>query len=70
MIVFNNVLQKLAESGWTTYRLTKEKQLGSSTIQRLRNGQSITTDSIDKICELCNCQPEDLVHYVPNKHTN
>ena len=64
MIVFNNILQKLSEHGWSTYRLVKEKKLGNGTITRIRNGQSITTDSLDIICDLCDCQPSDLISYV------
>lgn len=63
MIVFHNILDILAKRGWSTYRLIKEKQLGNGTITRLRKHQSITTETIDKICELCQCQPEDLMHY-------
>lgn len=67
MIVFKDVLGMLSKKGWSAYRLIKSKQFGNSTITRLRNGESITTDTIDKICELCDCQPGDLMSYVPGK---
>lgn len=67
MIVFADILQLLSEHGWSSYRLIKEKALGNSTITRLRNGDPISTDSIDTICELCDCQPGDIMRYVPGK---
>lgn len=67
MIVFQNILEKLSDHGWSTYRLVKEKQIGNSTLTRLRNGESITTETIDKICELCDCQPGDLIRFEPSK---
>lgn len=67
MIRFHNMLGLLSESGWSTYRLIKEKQISSGTITRIRAGMSVSTDTIDTICRLCNCQPGDLMEYVPEK---
>lgn len=64
MIVYNNIIQRLADSGWSQYKLRKEKLIGSATIRRIKNNQSISTDTIDVICKLCNCQPSDLMKYV------
>lgn len=64
MIVFNDVLKRLSENGWSTYRLRKEKQISNGTIDRLRAKQSVSTDTIDTICRLCQCQPGDIISYV------
>lgn len=63
MIVFDNILQRLSDNGWSTYRLIKEKQISNGTISRLRAYQSVSTDTIDTICRLCNCQPGDIMRY-------
>lgn len=63
MIVFADILNMLSERGWSQYRLVKERVFGNSTIQRMRLQESITTETIDKICELCECQPGDFMHY-------
>lgn len=63
MIVFLDPLKKLSEKGWTSYRLTKNKIISNGTIVRLRKGQSVSTDTIDTICALLQCQPEDIIHY-------
>lgn len=63
MIVYDQILQRLSDAGWSQYRLLKERQLGNGTITRIRLGQSISTDTLDVICRLCECQPGDLIHF-------
>lgn len=63
MIVYDQVLQRLSDAGWSSYRLVKERQIGNGTLMRIRKGESISTDTLDTICRLCDCQPGDLIHY-------
>lgn len=67
MIVYNQILAKLAEHGWSTVRLQREKRISNGTIIQIRAGKPITTSTLDVICELCECQPGDLLTWVPNK---
>ena len=67
MIVFVDILKRLSDSGWSTYRLTNEQVFGNSTITRIRNDNPINTTTIDTICRLCNCQPGDILRYIPDK---
>ena len=66
MIIYHNILKKLSESGWSTYRLQKEKQISNGTIIQIRKQKPITTATIDTICRLCNCQPSDLISWKPD----
>lgn len=63
MIVYKNILEKLREAGYTTYRIRKEKILPESVVHRLRAGKTITTDTLDTICNLLDCQPVDLIEF-------
>ena len=67
MIFYQDILQKLAAKGWTSYRLRKEKALPESVLTRIRQGQPITTETIDKICELLECQPGDILKWEPGE---
>lgn len=67
MLVWVNVLKLLSDHGWSAYRLQKEKQISNGTIIRIRAGKNISTSTIDTICRLCDCQPGDIIKYVPNK---
>lgn len=64
MIIFKDILKKLSAAGWSTYRLQKEKQISNGVITRLRAGDSISTNTVDTICRLLNCQPNDIMEYI------
>lgn len=66
MIVFADIMQLLAQHGWSSYRIRKERLISEGTMSRLRNGQPVTTETLDVICGLCQCQPGDLIRWVPD----
>ena len=59
-----DVLEKLKEKGYSTYRLRKEKLLAEATIQSIRNGVLVSWENISRLCTLLDCQPGDIVEYV------
>ncbi len=63
MIIYIEIMKRLSDNGWSSYRLRKEKLIGSATLDRIRNNESITTETIDVICRLCNCQPGDIMRF-------
>lgn len=65
MVYKFNVLTALKENGYNTNRLRKEKLIGEATIQNLRAEKPISWANIEKICEMLNCQPGDLLEYRP-----
>ena len=64
VIIFKDILKKLSAAGWSTYRLQKEKQISNGVISRLRAGDSISTNTVDTICRLLHCQPNDIMEYI------
>lgn len=60
-----DVLAVLKAAGYSTYRIRKEKLLGEATLQCLREGKPVSWDNISTICALLNCQPGDIMEYVP-----
>lgn len=67
MIFYKDVIEQLTAAGYTTYRIRKEKLIPESTMQKLRTGGAITTETLDTLCSLLNCQPGDLLGHVPSK---
>ena len=59
-----DVLSALKEKGYTTYRIRQEKLMSESTVQKLREGKSVSWENIETLCRLLNCQPGDLMEYV------
>lgn len=64
MIVFVDLLKLLSENGWSSYRLQKEHKIGNGSIIKIRTGGDISVKTINTICELCHCQPGDIMRYV------
>ena len=60
-----DVLKALSERGYTSTRLRKEKIMSEATMQNLRKGKGITTDTINTICIILRCQPSDILEIEP-----
>ena len=62
-----DVLAALKEKGITTYQIRKDRLLSESTVQKLRAGVGVSWENIETLCRLLECQPGDLMEYVPEK---
>ena len=58
-----DIMAALKEKGYSTYKLRKEKIIGESVLQQLRNGELVSWANIARICDLLNCQPGDILEY-------
>ena len=65
-----DVLDRLRESGYTTYRIRKERLLPEGTLQNLRDCKPVSWTTIETICRLLDCQPGDVLEYAPEDQTN
>lgn len=61
-----DILTELRKKGYSTYTIRKEKLLSESTVQKLRNGSPVSWENIETICKLLQCQPGDILEYVPD----
>lgn len=65
-----NILQKLKDAGYTTYRLQKDKLLSTSTMDKIRKGDtSLTIANLNTICDMLECQPGDLLEWYREEDT-
>lgn len=65
-----DILQALKEAGFTTYKILKDNLLSQSTVQKLRTGEPVSWKNIEKICELLNVQPGDILEYIPESESS
>nr|UWD72738.1 MAG: helix-turn-helix domain protein [Bacteriophage sp.]DAZ35812.1 MAG TPA: Cro/C1-type HTH DNA-binding domain protein [Caudoviricetes sp.] len=59
-----DVLETLKESGYNTTRLRKEQIVGESAIQSLRKGEMVGIKTLEKICDILDMQPGNIIKYV------
>lgn len=60
-----DILKELSIRGYTSTKIRKDKILSQATLQNIRQGKGITTDTINTICVILRCQPSDIIEIVP-----
>lgn len=65
-IIYGKFFDLLKQRNKTMYDLRKDKVIGTATLEKMRKGEgNVDTRSIDKLCEYLDCQPGDLMEYIP-----
>ncbi len=67
MISYEPLWKTMKERGATTYTLQVKGQISSSTIRRLKAGESVSTNTLDALCKILQCELDDIVTYLPNE---
>ena len=67
IICKRNILELLKENGFSTYRLSKDKIMGTERIQRLREGKLPSWRELDIICKLTAHNIGDIIGYTQGK---
>lgn len=65
MISYEPLWNTMKKRGATTYTLQVKGYISSSTIRRLKNGDSVSTNTLDALCKLLDCTVNDILVYVP-----
>ncbi|MCD7801874.1 MAG: helix-turn-helix transcriptional regulator [Clostridiales bacterium] len=66
MISYEKLWATMKQKGATTYTLQVKGGISSSTIRRMKVGDSVSTNTLDALCKLLNCRVEDLIEYLPS----
>ncbi len=61
-----NILEELKNAGYNTSKIRNEGLLSQSTLQKLRDGGQLSWSNIETICRLLQCQPGDILEYIPD----
>lgn len=62
-----DILSSLKQIGYSTYKIKQEKIFNQSQLQQIRNNKLLTQEALNKVCFLLNCQPGDILEYVPDE---
>ncbi len=62
-----NLLLALKNAGYNTNKIRKEKIFTEAQLQQMRDNKLLTQKALDKVCFLLDCQPGDILEYVPNE---
>ncbi len=67
MVSYAPLWKTMQQRGATTYTLQVKGQISSSTIRRLKAGESVSTNTLDALCKLLDCAIEDIIEYLPDE---
>lgn len=67
-MIIVNIDVMLAKNKMSVSDLTEKLGLTLANVSLLKNGKlkGIKFETLDKLCEIFNCQPSDLLEYRPN----
>ncbi len=66
-IVYDKLFALLKSKNKTMYDLRKDKVVGTATLEKMRKGEgNVDTRTIASLCQYLNCQPGDILEYVPD----
>lgn len=67
MLKYEKLFKLLSDNGYTATKIRETGLIGQATYYGLKNGTSgIDAKTLNKLCGLFNCQPNDLIEYVPD----
>ena len=64
MISYAPLWETMRRQKATTYTLQVKGGISSSTIRRLKAGESVSTNTLDALCRLLHCQVSDVLTYL------
>lgn len=67
MITYRKLFSLLYTRGIRKGALQSAARLSSPTMAKLAKGEPIRMDSLDAICRALQCQPGDILEWVPDK---
>ena len=60
----------MTKKGITKYALTYKYGINPSTLVRLRRNESITTYTLNQLCGVLDCSPEEILTYIPDNNVS
>ena len=67
MISYAPLWKTMQEQSATTYTLEVKGKISSSTIRRLKAGESVSTNTLDALCQILHCKIADVIEFVENQ---
>jgi len=67
MISYKPLWALMKKNNITTYTLREKGEISSSTVRRLKAGESVSTNTIDALCRLLDCDITDIIKYEINE---
>jgi len=70
MILFDKLWQTMQERGITQYDLYTKYNMNRAQLHRLRHNQNIESNTIDHLCNILDCNVEDIMTHIKDDNNS
>ena len=64
MVSYEPLWNTMKEKGITTYALIEKHRVQSKTVYKLKHNKHITTATLERLCEILECTPNDVIEFI------
>ena len=68
MISYAPLWKTIERCGASTYTLEVKGKISSSTLRRLKAGESVSTNTLDALCRILKCGVADIIEFVDEEN--
>lgn len=66
MVSYKPLWDNMEKQGITTYMLIEKYGINPRTINNLRHDRGITVYTLERLCNILNCKPNDILEFIPD----
>lgn len=64
MIIYTKLWETLKKRGISQYKLINTYGISTGQLDRLRKNESVSTNTLDKLCDVLDCGLNDIAEYI------
>lgn len=68
-VLYNRLFKLLIDRRMTNAQLMEKAGFSANIITRLKKGEYVSMESIEKICTALNCSVDEILEFVPDSST-
>ena len=67
MVSYKPLWKAMEEQGIPTYTLIEKYGINPRTINNLKHNKGITVYTLERLCNILNCKPNDILEFIPDE---
>lgn len=67
MISYEPLWRTMKQKNITTYTLIEKHKILSKTIYNLKHNKHITTSTLERLCDILDCTPNEVIEFIKEK---
>ena len=68
MIIYDKLWITAKQKGISNYALTTKYNISKSQLYRLRHNQNVSTNTIDRLCNILECDLSEIMEHIPDNN--